>query len=47
MRLGFVYLTRGSPSVDVLFDEQWVSHLEDREAIDKWWFDDRSVAVDE
>lgn len=28
-------------SIDVLFDDQWVSHLEDREAIDKWWFDDR------
>jgi hypothetical protein len=28
-------------SVDVLFDDRWVSHLEDREAIDKWWFDDR------
>lgn len=28
-------------SVDVLFDERWVSHLEDREAMDKWWFDDR------
>lgn len=34
-------------SVDVLFDEQWVSLLEDREAIDKWWFDDRSTAVHE
>lgn len=34
-------------SVDVLFDEQWASHLEDRESIDKWWFDDRSAAVDE
>lgn len=28
-------------SVDVLFDDRWASHLEDREAIDKWWFDDR------
>lgn len=28
-------------SVDVLFDDRWVAHLEDREAIDKWWFDDR------
>lgn len=28
-------------SIDVLFDDRWVSHLEDREAIDKWWFDDR------
>lgn len=28
-------------SVDVLFDDGWVSHLEDREAIDKWWFGDR------
>ena len=28
-------------SIDVLFDGRWVSHLEDREAIDKWWFDDR------
>lgn len=28
-------------SVDVLFDDRWVSHLEDCEAIDKWWFDDR------
>ncbi len=28
-------------SVDVLFDDRWISHLEDREAIDKWWFDDR------
>lgn len=28
-------------SVDVLFDARWVSHLEDREAIGKWWFDDR------
>ena len=34
-------------SVDVLFDEQWVSHLEDRDAIDKWWFDDRSASVGE
>lgn len=28
-------------SIDVLFDDRWASHLEDREAIDKWWFDDR------
>lgn len=28
-------------SIDVLFDDRWVSHLEDREAIDKWWFDDQ------
>jgi len=28
-------------SVDVLFDDRWVSHLEDRDAIDRWWFDDR------
>ncbi|SPD46720.1 protein of unknown function [Cupriavidus neocaledonicus] len=28
-------------SIDVLFDDRWVSHLENREAIDKWWFDDR------
>ena len=28
-------------NIDVLFDDRWVSHLEDREAIDKWWFDDR------
>ena len=28
-------------SIDVQFDNRWVSHLEDREAIDKWWFDDR------
>ena len=28
-------------SVDVLFDDHWVSHLEDRVAIEKWWFDDR------
>jgi competence protein CoiA len=28
-------------SIDVLFDDRWVSHLEDREAIDRWWFDDR------
>jgi hypothetical protein len=28
-------------SVDVLFDDRWVSHLEDREAIDRWWFGDR------
>ena len=28
-------------SVDVLFDDRWGSHLEDRDAIDRWWFDDR------
>lgn len=30
-------------SVDVLFDDRWVSHLDDREALDKWWFDDRPI----
>lgn len=28
-------------SIDVVFDERWHTHLEDREAVDKWWFDDR------
>lgn len=28
-------------SIDVLFDDGWASHLEEREVIDKWWFDDR------
>lgn len=28
-------------TVDVLFDYRWTAHLENREAIDKWWFDDR------
>lgn len=32
-------------SVDVLFDDRWVSHLENREAIEKWWFDDRLARI--
>ncbi len=27
-------------SVDVLFDDQWTRHLEDQDAMNRWWFDD-------
>lgn len=30
-------------SVDVLFDDKWICHLEDREALERWWFDDTPV----
>jgi transposase InsO family protein len=37
----FAYDAHPIFSIDVLFDDRWASHLEDREAIDKWWFDNR------
>ncbi|MGJ7521724.1 hypothetical protein ACSFA0_14650 [Variovorax sp. LT1P1] len=35
------YEAKPVTSVDVRFDDRWLVHLEDREAIEKWWFDDR------